>query len=236
MAFLVITDSAFAHNRRYVFSQEYRTIPQGGWEIESHTRLKVPNWNTSNKNTWEFHEELEYGITDRWTLAGYLVWRRNNRIGSNDSTVFKGTKLETKYRIGKKGQYWLDPLLYLEWVRNERDRSNESKVEAKLVLSKDFNKVNLTYNQIIESTLGDGGRTEHNFSFGANYELPHDFFAGLETKGNYWRPGNHRNKLSMGPTVAWEGTYFWVTTGVLFGLNRAANDIEARVIVGIPIG
>ena len=230
---LGVTDG-LAHTRRYVFNQEYRTIPQGMFEIENWVKFKVPNRQKSNVRTWEYEEELEYGLTDRFTIANYHTWETKNKKGPDDSTVYKGFKIEAKYRIGEKGKYWVDPLLYFEWKREVRAK-NENVFESKLILSKDFGKLNLNYNQIMENQLGSGGRTAQQFTVGTNYEFPHDIHVGVEAKGDYWRPGSHRNRISLGPALAWEGKYFWVAASLLFGLNRAADDFEARAIVGIPL-
>ena len=45
-----------------------------------------------------------------------------------------------------------------------------------------------------------------------------------------------RPLLLTRPTAAWSGKYFWVAAGALIGLNRAQDDTQARVIIGVPIG
>ena len=232
--FLLTTQDAWAHTRRYVFNEEYRTIPQGEFEIENWIKLKVPDHRHSNVNSFEYQEELEYGLTDRWTLANYQIWETENKRNKDDTTVYKGFKFETKYRIGEKGKYWVDPLIYVEWIREVR-ATNENEFEEKLVLSKDFGQLNVNFNQVIESTAGSGGRTEHKFVLGSTYELPWEIHVGLEAQGDWWRPGSHRNRLALGPVLAWEGKHFWLASGVVFGLNHAADDVEARLIVGIPL-
>ncbi len=237
------TAPIFAHERHYVFNAEYRTIPQGEFEVEQSTTSKVPHWNTSNENTFDYETEIEYGITDQWTIAHYENWQTENHAGYDDDglpakdvTKYSGFKFETKYRIGEKGKYWVDPLIYLEIAHDPREPRAPVVLEEKIVLSKDFGKLNFTYNQIMESVANRGGRTEHEFTFGSSYELPASFRLGAEFKGQYWNPEGHRNELAMGPTLAWSGKYFWVAAGALFGLNRAQDDTQARVIVGIPIG
>jgi len=222
-----------AHERTYAFNEEYRTLPKGSFELESHTRFKMPDARVTDANTWEFQEEFEYGVTDRWTIAHYQIWQVQNRDASNDDNgTYKGFKFETKYRIGEKGQYWLDPLLYLEWQTAVRDHDNPNSIEGKVVLSKDFGLLNINYNQIIESKLGSGGRTEHAYTVGTNYEIFEGVRPGVELKGTYWTPSSNRNELAVGPSLAWSNRYFWISGGVLFGANRAADDIQSRVIVG----
>lgn len=225
---------AYAHERTYAFNEEYRTLAKGSFEVESHTRFKMPDRKQTDANKWEFQQELEYGVTDRLSIAHYEIWQVENQNGNGDDNgTYKGFKFETKYRIGEKGQFWVDPLLYLEWQTEVRDHDNPNGLEGKIVLSKDLGLLNLNYNQIMESKLGAGGRTEHAYTFGANYEILEGLRPGVELKGNYWKPSSNRNQLAIGPSLAWSNQYFWITGGVLFGANHAADDIQSRVIVGI---
>ena len=226
--------SAMAHLRTYAFTEEYRTIPQGNFEFEGWTIFKVPDGSKTNENTFDYQGELEYGITDRLTIAHYERWQTQNVVGSDNSTVYKGFKFETKYRIGEKGQYWLDPLIYIEWATDPREHEHHNEIESKLVLSKDFGKLNVVYNQIMENELTRDGRTNHEFSSGVNYEVLPELRAGVEFTGDVWHHTTHQNELYLGPTLAWENKYFWVVAGALFGLNHVADDHQVRLIVGIP--
>ncbi len=240
-ASLLFGSQAFAHTRNYVWTEMYQTLPQSGKEIEGRTTLKVPNGNRTNENTLEYQGEFEYGVTDHWTLAHYERWLTTNKSGVDDNgipnkdhTNYEGYKFESKYRIGNKGEYWLDPLIYLEWANDPRNHPHENEFEGKLVLAKQLGDFDFSYNQIIESEVGKGGRTEHNYAFGAGYEVGHGIHVGGELLGNYWHPGSHKNELSLGPTVRYEGKYFWVTVGVAFAINKHTDDVQARTIVGIP--
>ena len=235
--FNMIIPMAYAHERHYVWNAEYQTLPQGTWELESITTSKVPDLKRSNANKWEYKGELEYGLTDHITIAHYEHWETKNKSGSGkDSTKYSGFDFEAKYRIGEVGKYWLDPLLYLEIKHDPREEDIPVILEGKIVLSKDIGKFNFIYNQIMESQVASGGRTEHEFTFGSNYSVTDSIRVGFETKGQYWNPEGHRNELAMGPTLNYVHRYFWVTLGTLFGINRAADDWQTRLIVGVPIG
>lgn len=237
---------AFAHARTYVWNQEYKTLPKGIAEIESHTKVSVPRMGKhSGDNSWKYEEELEYGITDRWTVSHYQQWETSNHEGVDDDgvankdvTKYAGFKFETKYRIGEKGKYWVDPLLYLEYEYEPQERFEGAShgLEGKIILSKDFGKFNATYNQIMESKFGHKGRTEQEYTFGMNYEILEGFRGGVEVAGQYWNPGVRKNELAIGPTLAYEGKYFWVAFGVLFAATHVTDDFQAKVSVGIPIG
>jgi hypothetical protein len=234
---IVVIPSAFAHERHYVWNAEYQTLPQGTFEVESITTFKMPDFKKTNANKWEYKGELEYGLTDHITIAHYEHWETKNKSDTGkDSTKYSGFDFEAKYRIGEVGKYWVDPLLYFEIKRDPREKGIPMTLEGKIVLSKDIGKLNVIYNQIMESQMGRKGLTEQAFTFGFNYEVFDSIRLGFETKGQYWNPESHRNELAMGPTLSYVHRYFWVAAGTLFGVNRAADDWQTRLIVGIPIG
>lgn len=234
---ILIAPNAFAHERHYVWNAEYRTLPQGTFEVESITTSKVPDFKKTNVNQWEYQGELEYGLTDHITIANKEKWTTTNQAGADkDATKFSEFSFEGKYRIGELGKYWVDPLLYFEILRDPREKGIPLSLEGKIVLSKDIGKMNVTYNQISESQMGRKGLTEQAFTFGFNYEIFDSVRLGYESKGQYWNPESHRNELTMGPTLSYVQQYFWVTLGSLFGVNRAADDWQTRLIIGIPIG
>lgn len=227
-------NQAYAHNRNYVWNQEYRTLPKHAFELESQVTLKVPDAGRSNAHTWEYRPELEYGITDHWTVAHYENWKTTNRAQGKDDTRYQGFDFETKYRIGEQGKYWVDMLLYLELKSKVLPKHRNEVLEGKVVLSKAWGDFNVVYNHIMESEVDRGGRTEHAYTWGARYEFIPGITAGLEVKGNYWDPSSHRNEIALGPTLSYENQYFWVAAGVLFGANNQADDEQARIIVGVP--
>ena len=228
------TKVVFAHERSYVWTTEYNTLPKGQFELENWVSFKVPDGRATNDNTIEYQEELEYGITDHWNIAHYERWETINRVGPNDDTVYDGFKFETKYRFAEKGKLWVDPLVYLEFRTDVRKEHNVNALEGKVVLSKDFNKWNFAYNQIMDSEVDRGVRTAHEFAFASSYQIHPDVRIGAEFTGQFWAPEGHHNELSLGPTLAYEHKYFWLAVGGRFGLNHAADDKEARIILGIP--
>lgn len=233
---LAVSGTALAHERHYVFTEEYQTLPRNVFEIENAATFKIPDRHVSNENQIEFRPELEYGVTDRLTVAHYQQWVRENHAGAEkDFTKYRGFKFEAKYRIAEKGKFWVDPLLYFEYERDPQDE-NPNILEEKIVLSKDFGKLNVTYNQIMESHLSEGGRTEHEYSLGMHYRVFDWVTLGYEAKGQYWNPGSNHNEIAMGPAVGIQTQWFWVAAGCLFGVNHHADDFQPRIIVGVPIG
>jgi len=223
---LAVHGQAFADRRSYVWTYEYVTMPKGMWELENYVTTEVPDMSKSNINTIKEWVELEYGITDNWDVSMYQMYKFKNKKAENDGR-YDGFKLRTRYKIGKKGQFIVDPLLYLEYIRSG-NFSEPNVVEAKVVLAKDIKDFNLSYNQIAKRDLESRGKTESEYAAGINYRFFPAFTLGIESKGNY-----SKEKYYLGPTLSFGHGRIWAALGAAFGLNYAADDLQTRLIVGV---
>src|SRR3954451_3921549 len=66
-----------ADERRFTYSYEPETMVAGGMEFEQWVTLRTQRTKggevgQQNYNKWELREELEYGVTDRYTVGLYL--------------------------------------------------------------------------------------------------------------------------------------------------------------------
>jgi len=197
------------------------------WELETYVTSEVPNMHKSNINSVKPQLELEYGVTDRLDLAMYQMWEHKNTT-SGASSEYDGFKIRARYRLGEKGKHFVDPELYFEYIRDD-DFSKPNVGEMKLILAKDIGDFNLSYNQIIERSLENDGKTNHEYAIGASYGFLADFKLGLESKGSY-----NEREYAIGPTISWVNSKFWVSLGAAFGLNKRTDDLQTRMIVGIP--
>jgi len=218
--------NSFADIRSYVWTYEYQTKPKDEIEFEYYLTTAVPDSGQSNINTWQHWVEAEYGLTDRWDVGLYQMFTQKN-TGSSSSLEYDGFKIETKYRIGEKNQFLLDPLLYFEYIRDD-DLSKPNVGEAKLVLAKDIGRFNLSYNQIVERNIENKGKTEHEYAAGLNYAFTPLIKFGVESKGSYTN-----REYAFGPSLSLEERKFWVSFGAVFGLNDKTDDIQTRMIVGM---
>lgn len=224
---ICLSNDVYADAREYVWTYEYMTMPEGMLEFEYYLTVKVPDADESSVNIWNHWAELEYGITERFDIAVYQQFTQTNGVSSSDFK-YDGFKIRTRYRIGEKGQYILDPLLYLEYIRDAR-LSKPNVLEGKLILSKDIGNINIAYNQILKQEIDSDGETENEFSAGMKYELTPMLSFGFESKGNYTK-----DKYYLGPTASIMTRKFWITVGVVWGINDKADDIQTRIITGIP--
>ena len=219
---------AQADRRSYVWTREYDTIGKGNTELEFYLTGKIDDIHKyDEKNSWEPKLELEYGITDRWDVFVAQKWLLSNTASDNNFD-YNGSNIETRYRLGERGELPLDTQLFLEYVM-ANDSSSPDKFEFKLNLSKDFGKVNVSYNQIIEKGINHGGTTEHEYATGLFYEVNPTWHVGLESAGNY-----SKDTYRLGPTVSWAANDYWVALGALRGLNDRTDDFRFRLIVGFP--
>lgn len=225
---LFVADTVNADRRSYVWTYEYQTMPKGEAELEYYLTTKVPDvGNYGNKNSWEHQIEFEYGLTDRWDVSMYQRWQHSN-TASSQSFDYAGTKLRTRYRIGEKGMYPLDTLLYGEYIIPNSENSPDV-VEGKIILAKDYDKFNLAYNQIVKVAISRMSKAEHEYAAGLSYEFNPSWKVGLESTGNL-----SEDKFYLGPTASWAGKRFWVAIGAVAGLNEQSDDLRVRLIAGFP--
>ena len=224
----VMSSAIFADRRSYVWTYEYQTMPKGVAEVEYYLTHKISDWHKyDDKNTWDHNVEFEYGLTDHWDVAIYQTWNQTN-TENEDTCDYTGSKIRTRYRIGEKNQLPIDILLYAEYILGDGPK-NEDKIEAKLILAKDFGRWNLAYNQIYEKEVKNGDEFEHAYATGLSYEFSPVWKMGIESTGNYTE-----DKYYLGPTVSWASEKYWVNLGALRGLNDRSDDLQFRLIIGIP--
>jgi len=221
-----ISENAFADRRSYVWTYEYQTMPKGMGEVEFYLTEEQKNIDTAKPNVWKPQVELEYGITDHWDISMYQQFKQSNTDESSDFK-YEGFKIRTRYRVSERGKLPVDVLLYLEYIR-PGDFKEPNELEEKLVLAKDVGNFNISYNQIFPQKLESGGVAEYEYAVGISYEITPAFKIGVESKGNYID-----RKYHLGPTISWATPKFWISAGVVGGLNERSDDLQARMIVGI---
>lgn len=227
--FLILgfAQESFADRRSYVWTYEYQTMPKGMSEIEYYDTIKVPDTNDPGIKTLEHWIEYEYGVTNHFDLAVYQMFKTKDKREEFD-TKYDGTKVRARYRFGEKGQYFVDPLLYVEYKRSAKHH-DPHQVELKVILAKDIDNFNIAYNQILNQALESDGITESEYTLGINYKLNNWFSLGMESKGSYLS-----DKYYFGPTFSFGFRKFWITAGVVSSMHKRADDLQARVIAGIP--
>ncbi len=218
--------AATADQRSYVWTYEYHTVPKGEAEIESYFTISAPGTDSlEGKASSEHKFELEVGMTDRFDFAIYQVFSQ----APKQSLTYDGFQLRARYRIGEKGKYFLDPVLYLEY-KGVPDFAVHG-FEAKLILARDFGRFNIALNPILDIELADSNEANSEYAVGMNYGVNDMLRLGIEAKGS--ESGHY-----IGPVIAHGKGRFWVAIGSAFkvgSVDQGKPGFQLRMLAGIGL-
>lgn len=218
-----------ADRRSYVWTYAYQTMPKGDLELEHYLDWVAADIaERSVTSFWRQQFEIEYGLSERWDISIYQVFKQEN----SGTFKYDQLKLRIRYRLFDFGQLPLDPLLYLEWKRPSAAQK-PNVLEGKIILARDFEKLNVAVNLIAERAFARNEKTKFEYTAGMRWEFKPVFQAGLETIGNF--ESGPENKISLGPTISLARGEVFMTLGALFGLSRAAEDLRIRYIIGVGL-
>lgn len=231
---------AHADRRAYGVTYEAVTAPQGELDVETWSTFAPQGEVDGGPSSRGVREmiELEYGITDRWDAALYNML---DITSGETASGYAGFKLETRYRPSDRGEWPVDPVLYLEFQQLFRGDARQ-KYEAKLIVAKDLGNVNLAANLAVEEerTTEPAWNTEVEYAAGASYALSPAWIIGAELfgKAEKGEMSGIANRSWAGPALSWAGggtgvlRGVWVTLAGGAGLGGDADPYYARAIVG----
>jgi hypothetical protein len=222
----MITAPAMADRRNFVWTYQYATMPAGSAEFEHYFGYKLSDRDVRESGQYSHQLEIEVGITDRWDVSLYQVFNQVNDSGFD----YDGFKMRTRLRLFETGQYFLDPLLYLE-VKRAADHAEPTEVEGKIILARTHRKYFSAFNLVAERELGSGHELEWKYDAGVGYQFSPAVSFGFESKGNF--ESGVKARQGIGPTVSMARGTVWLSSGILFPLTDQTSDIEFRYIMGI---
>lgn len=218
---------AFADKRHFAWTYEWMTMPKGMAEVEYYLTAESPVLAKANVNTWKHWVELEAGIFDIWDVSMYQLFKQSNRE-TGSSFQYDGFKLRTRLRVPELAEFMPDFLFYLEYIR-DADFTMPHVLEAKVIVAKEIlNQFQISYNQVIEYEIA--GAISWEYAAGIGYSLSPSFGFGVESKGNFTS-----TKFYAGPTVSFATPQFWAAISMLVGLNGVSDNLQARIILGVPL-
>jgi hypothetical protein len=228
-AALLLPALARADRRYYGETYNAVTAQPGGLDVELWSTLHQDPRAVGNGHLWRHQLELETGITERWDVAVYNIW-----VGPQDqSTQYEATKLETRYRLSRPGEWIVDPILYLE-LRKEWISDKPTAVEEKLILGKDVGAWNTSLNLSAEQEFIPGGDREYEYGYalGQSYEVLPWFRVGGEVFGDWRRAaGSTLSEHWAGPSISLAYSKVWLVTALGFGLNDDSERLRARAVL-----
>jgi hypothetical protein len=185
---------------------------------------------------WRHTVEVEYGVTDRWTLAYYADFEQPS---GEDFKYVQSRAVFLRYRLFEPGQRFFDPAIYLEYYLPDHDYRLSEHLEARIILQKDMGPLQVRLNPILDKNLSGAGDVEEGLEFeyamGLYFKGPEGIKPGLEFYGELGQLGNTHSldhqehfifptlKLGLFKTLEME-------TGVGFGLTHDSDDLVVKGI------
>jgi hypothetical protein len=214
-----------ANDRYFTYSYEPETMPKGAWEFEQWVTLRTQRSETAgqdNYNQWQLREELEYGVTDRYTVGLYLNAKAQSyrlpATGADFSSFrFDGVSLENRYMVLNPATHPVGLTLYLE----PGFAGDEAEVEQKIILGQRHSDwkwaVNLIHATEWEDDLHQTeGELEATFGLARN--LSPRWAVGLELRNHNQLPEYkewENTALFLGPVVSYRQEKWWAALTVL---------------------
>ncbi len=248
-----------ADDRRFTYSYEPETLPQGVTEFEQWITWRTQRNATvdqSNFNRFDLREELEYGVTDNYTVSLYL----NNKVehfrevstASNVSQfTFDGISIENRYMVLNPADHAVGLTLYLE----PRFSGVETELEQKIILGQRHGDWKWAINLTHATEWGDHFRTvdgEVGVSVGVARQLGRRWSVGIELLDTNDLPEYEKwanTVLYLGPVVSYRTEKWWAAltvmpqvSGLNFGTDAdgekhfelsAHERVNARLLFGV---
>lgn len=233
-AALLLPAAARADRRYYGETYNAVTAAPGGLDVEAWSTLyRAPK--EGGTSFWRHSLELETGITERWDIALY----NDFRYDFGGSTRYEALRAESRYRLSQPGEWFVDPILYLE-VKKELIEDKPFAVEEKLILGKDVRAWNLSLNLVAEQEFIPGGGREYEYGYaaGVSYEVHHAVRVGGEIFGAWTNVRGEglstwEKQHWAGPAVSVAWSRFWVVLAAGFGLTDESDRMRLRAVAAV---
>ena len=214
-----------ADERRFTYTYEPETLPAGALEFENWITLRAgrsDDVGQSDYTRWNLRQELEYGVSDRYTLALYLNETSTSyRDPATDVDVsgfeFGGISLENRYSVLNPAEHAVGLTFYLEGTY----AGDEAEVEQKVILGRRHGDwkwaLNLEHATEWEDHLGEV-EGELGASLGVARDLGARWSLGLELRSHTILPGYEEvdsTALFVGPVVGYRQEQWWAALSVL---------------------
>jgi len=240
-ALISLALTASATERYFTYTYEPETLPKGVWETEQWVTLRAIRNATVGQedyNRWEFRHELEYGVTDNYSLSLYLNESLTNfRQTDNGHHIshleFDGVSLENRYMVLNPADHKVGLTLYLEPTFDE----HETELEQKIILGQRFGDwkwaLNLTHATEWSDDYHD---TEGEFevSAGITRRIAQNWYLGLEARDHNELPDYRiweNTAVFLGPVVTYQRERWWASLSVMpqiYGTNFAEDPDNNR--------
>lgn len=251
---------AHATDRLFTYTYEPETMPKGAAEFEQWVTWsggRTIDVDQKKYSRWNLREELEYGVTDNYTVSFYLNTESESFVDSLDDShsefKFEGVSLENKLLVLNPAEKAVGLSLYLE----PSFSGDEAELEQKIILGQRHGDwkwaLNLSHatewEDNLEETVG-----EFEVSFGLARHLSTRWALGLEARYNteFVEYKDQENAvIYVGPTVSYRNEKWWAALTIapqVWGRNYDGNAdnnrsldlehnerVQVRFMIGIDL-
>lgn len=238
LGFCVLT--ATADERRFTYTYEPELLPKGGMEFEQWVTLRTQRTSggevkQGNYNLWEIREELEYGVTDNYSVSLYLntaaeSYRDYSKDPPQDTSSFdfKGISMENRLMVLNPATHAVGLTLYFE----PRYSGDEAELEEKILLGQRHGDWKWALNLSHATEWSDNLHTvegEVEVSVGVARDLNPHWSLGIEARDHNELPDYRmweNTALYVGPVLSYRQERWWAALTVMpqvFGANWNGN-------------
>jgi hypothetical protein len=262
---IAIAGLARADERRFTYTYEPEVLPKGGLEFEQWVTLRTQRTSGAevqqgNYNLWELREELEYGVTDNYSVSLYLnssaeSFRDFSQTPAKDASGFNldGVSIENRYMVLNPAEHKLGLTLYLE----PRFSGSEAEVEEKILIGQRYGDWKWAFNLSHDTEWSDNLHSlkgEVEADLGIARDLGSHWALGLEFRSHNELPDYsiwENTALFVGPVVSYRQDKWWAALTVMpqiFGANFNGNPggnsqlelegherVNIRLMIGISL-
>jgi hypothetical protein len=228
--------NANGDERRFGYTYEPEVLPKGGLEFEQWVTLRSQRTSAGevgkeNFNRFELREELEYGVTDRYSVSLYLngkheSYRDKTVSPAEDKSAFdfEGISIENRYMVLNPADHAIGLTLYLE----PRFSGSEAELEQKIIIGQRHGDWKWAFNITHATEWADNLHStegEVELSFGIARDLNANWSVGLEARDHNEIPEYERwenTAIFVGPVVNYRQEKWWATLSFMpqvFGRN-----------------
>lgn len=228
---------------RYFKVYGYKTPSQGEMELVYWTNYVAKGSGdityfgrtVDEDGLWRHTFEVEYGLTDRWTVAFYADFEQPS---GEDLEYIQSRAVFLRYRLFERGERFFDPALYMEYYLPYQKYSEDEKLEARLILEKSAGPVNVRLNPIFDKILSGHDVEEGlEFEYGLGFYLEEvegitpgvEFFGELGQIGDFKKLDDQEH-LAFGTLKLELPMHLEFETGVGFGMTNHSDDVVVKGI------
>lgn len=242
------TGLATATERRFTYSYEPETLPKGAAEFEQSVtlgtqRTKGGDVMQENYNKWKLREELELGVTDKYTLGLYLNFEaesfRDTSVSPavNESEFkFGGVSIENRYMLLNPAEHAVGLTLYLEPTFG----GDEAELEQKIIFGQRYGDWKWALNLSHATEWADNFHStegELDATFGITRDIHKNWSLGLEFRNHNAMPEYdelEHTVFYLGPVLSYRTEKWWTTLTIMpqiYGKDFQGNPDNNKSLV-----